>query len=203
MGQRQDLTPFPLPQKTGQEQASKLQLLVFPSSTAPEHIRFPTRIMAIATRVFASVSRKSSYHDSAWECPESVIQCALQVVKDNNLLPDDEVSMPRLLAKERWQRIHIVFDIFNEGYVPETAHLPGQNNLPVMAVYLSGSGSTDENKAFIAHTLLEQEVNRTIQNFHNWHGYGSLPPFAVDHANGNIPTYPNPRTLIRVETSSV
>lgn len=155
--------------------------------------------MAMDSRVFGSVSRKNLHRDSAWEFPQSVMQCSLQVLKDSNLLPDHEAAMPRLLAIEGWRRIHIVFDIFNEEYNPEAAHLPYQNNLPVIAVYLSGSGNNDENKAVIAPPLLQSEVNRTIQNFHDWHGFGSLPPFAVGHANGNVPTYPNPRTLVRAQ----
>lgn len=155
--------------------------------------------MATATRVFVSVSRKSSHYDSAWDSPDSIVQFGLQVVKENKLLSYDRPPTPRLLAKERWQRIHIVFDVFNDTYDPTTAHLAGQNDLPVIVVYLSGgSRDEDENKASIACASLREEVNRTIRDLHDWNGNGSQPPFAVDHANGNIPTYLNPRSLIRV-----
>jgi len=155
--------------------------------------------MTTATRVFVSVSSKSSHYNSAWDSPDSIVRFALQVVKDSNLRSWDELPTPRFLAKERWQRIHIAFGIFNNTYDPQTAHLAGQNDLPVIAVYLTGKSANDDNNALMASASLEEEVNQTIRDLHNWHGNGSHPPFAVDHANNNVPTYPNPRTLIKAK----
>jgi len=153
--------------------------------------------MVAATRVFVSVSPKSSHFNSAWDSPESVIRFALQILKDSNLSSWDTPPSHRFIAKERWHRIHIIFDIFNDAYTPQNAHLPGENDLPVIAVSLSGTSYDDQNKISTAPTNLRDEVNQTIRDFHNWHGNGSQAPFAVDHADGNIPTYPHPRTLIK------
>ncbi|KAJ2891079.1 hypothetical protein MKZ38_000946 [Zalerion maritima] len=154
--------------------------------------------MTTATRVFISVSRKSSHYDSAWDSPNPVVRFALQVVKDCNLLSYNKLPTPRLLAKERWQRIHIVFDIFNDSYDPKTAHLAGQNDLPVVAVYLGGT-----DKASIAPSPLKEEVNKSIRNLHDWNGNESQAPFVVDHAKGNVPTYPNPRLMVGFPQSTV
>jgi hypothetical protein len=142
-------------------------------------------------RIFVSISPKSSLHDAAWESPDTIIQAALDLVRKHDLVAG--APAPRLLAKERWHRIHIVFDIFNDDYEPDKAHLSGQNDLPVIAVYLS-----DQERAGIANNALAKRVNEEIRNFHDWTGIGSQAPFTIDHANGNIPTYPNPRSLVKV-----
>ncbi|KAI0839344.1 hypothetical protein F5Y06DRAFT_20075 [Hypoxylon sp. FL0890] len=147
----------------------------------------------MATRIFVSVSSTSSHFEKAWDSPEIIIQFALDLIKRCNLVSYEKPPNPQFLAKERWHRIHIVFDIFNDKYDSTTAHLPNQNDLPVIAVYLGGNS----NSANIALKGIKDQVNEEIRNLHDWNGHGSQPPFAVDHANGNVPTYPNPRTLIR------
>ncbi|KAI1496263.1 hypothetical protein F5X99DRAFT_82116 [Biscogniauxia marginata] len=133
--------------------------------------------MTTATRVFVSVSPKSSHNGTAWGFPDSTVQFALQLIKESQLLLDDEFPRPLILAKERWHRIHIAFDIFNDNYDSSTAHLADRNDLPVIAVSLGGNGHDDQNKASIAPSSLQQEVNQTIRNLHDWNGDGSQPPF--------------------------
>jgi hypothetical protein len=131
----------------------------------------------------------------AWDSPDTIIQIALGLVRKHDLVACDRTPTPRLLAKERWHRIHIVFDIFNDHYESDKAHLPSQNDLPVIEVYLSG-----EEQARIANDAVAERVNRKIRDIHDWTGVGSQPPFTIDHANGNVPTYSNPRSLLRSQS---
>lgn len=97
-----------------------------------------------------------------------------------------------MLVKERWtSRLWIVLDVFNTSYDPDCAHLPEKNDLPVSMVSLS------EKDAVTTSEFIQDKVNRAVREAHYVHGDGSRPPFVIDHANGNIPTYPtypNPRT---------
>lgn len=101
-------------------------------------------------------------------------------------------SAVMFLAKERWDsRIFIVFDVFHDTYDPDTAHLPGHGDLPVISVCFDRKES-----ASIAGTPMKNQVNVDIRALHNSTGIGSKPPFEVDHANGKVPFYPNPRTSL-------
>lgn len=128
---------------------------------------------------------------SAWETPEPAVLQALDLLKKKKYLEADQEPQYRLLAVERWQRIFIVFDLFHDQYDPDKAHLEGQSDLDVVVVSLRGNTIT------VANDAIKAKVNENIRNFHDWHGIGSRPPFMVDHANGHVPTYPLPRTLIR------
>lgn len=141
-------------------------------------------------RVFASVSSRSPLFPIAWEDPQSVVQDALKLVIQQGLNPANTSS--RLLAVERWSRVHIVFDLGHDDYKPEAAHLLGQNDLPVLAVDFSRDGT---NTARAASTGLQDEVNKQIREIHDLTGFGSQPPFFIDHANGSVPTFPHPRTM--------
>jgi len=144
-------------------------------------------------RVLISVSRNSPYWSNAWESSEEVIIIALRLIQENNLVPldtFDDPSTQRFLAVERWNsRTYIVFDIFHHTYDPVKAHLPGQDNLPVITVFLSKKES-----ASIAGGPIANKVNEEIRSLHDATGLGSKPPFFTDHANGKVPCYPNPRT---------
>ncbi|KAI0398756.1 hypothetical protein F4802DRAFT_613872 [Xylaria palmicola] len=137
------------------------------------------------------------------DSPDEVVQFTARLLSNSPLLPTDKLPAPRLLVKERWHRIHIVFDLFNDDYDSNTAHLPNLNDLPVIAVFLGESLGVDQNKSSKATSSLQKEVNRTIRDLHDWNGHGSQPPFVTDHANGNVPTYPNPRTIIRAGKRSL
>jgi hypothetical protein len=103
--------------------------------------------------------------------------------------PNDPCAI-KFLATERWDiRTYIVFDVFHDSYDPDNAHLPGENDLPVISVFLSQKES-----ASIAGRPIANKVNRDIRALHNATGPGSRPPFFVDHADGQVPFYPNPRT---------
>ncbi|POR36999.1 Uncharacterized protein TPAR_02801 [Tolypocladium paradoxum] len=150
-------------------------------------------------RVLVSVSRKSPYWTSAWTSSEEVIRVALQLMKENNMvsLAPDDPSSYLFLAKERWDsQTYLVFDIFHDTYDPDNAHLPGQNDLSVISVFLHQKESVSD-----AGKMLENKVNKDLRSLHNSTGLGSRPPFTVDHADGMWPTYLNPRIQGRVVTS--
>lgn len=86
-------------------------------------------------------------------------------------------------------RIYIVFDLFHDAYNPDKAHLPSEYDLPVISVFLS-----QQESASIAGRPMANKVNSDIRALHNATGLGSRPPFFVDHADGKVPFYPNPRT---------
>ncbi|KID94941.1 hypothetical protein MAJ_09070, partial [Metarhizium majus ARSEF 297] len=147
-----------------------------------------------AKRVLVSVSSKSPYWSEAWESSLQVIETALGLLKESKLVCSDnaEHAKPRFLVKERWNvRTFIVFDIFHDTYDPDTAHISGQNDLPVISVFLGETISMN-----VASSFVENEVNRKVQEIHDATGIGSRPPFSVDHMNGNVPCYPNPRTTV-------
>lgn len=150
-------------------------------------------IRTMAKRVFVSVSSRSPLFHAAWKDPQSVMQGALDLIIQQGLNPTD--TSPRLLAVERWNRIHLVFDLGHNTYEPETEHLPGQNDLVVLAVYLGGNGHVSTQAVTAASTSLQDEVNKQIRELHDWTGIGSQPPFIIDHANGEVPNFPHPRTL--------
>src|SRR5437868_15263469 len=96
-------------------------------------------------RVFVSVSSKSPYWPKSWTSSEEVIGAALRLVMEEGLIEPgihDASSEWLFMAKERWNtKIFIVFDMFNDTYNAENAHLPGQNDLTVISVYLGKNES--------------------------------------------------------------
>lgn len=147
-----------------------------------------------AKRVLILVSRKSPHWVAAWDSSDDLVTNALNILEEKGFIPSDSHSATRFLAKERWDlRTFIVFDIFHDTYNPDTAHLAGQDNLPVILVSF-GKKET----ASVAGTPMRNKVNSDIRALHNSTGPGSRPPFAVDHADGHVPFYPNPRDSVRV-----
>lgn len=152
-----------------------------------------------AKRVLILVSRKSPHWVAAWESSEELVTIALNILEEKGFLPSSDAagnnhSEIRFLAKERWDlRTFIVFDIFHDTYNPDTAHLAGQDNLPVILVSF-GKKET----ASVAGTPMRNKVNSDIRALHNSTGPGSRPPFAVDHADGHVPFYTNPRDSVRL-----
>lgn len=151
-----------------------------------------------ATRLFINISNKSPYYQKAWDFPDGIVDVAVDTVIGNNLLSSRPLAS-RILLLERWNRLFIVIDVNHDAYDPDTAHLPGRDELPVIEVHLSRRQGIDTASASTARIELQQKVNEAIRERHNQTGKGSRPPFRVDHANGNVPTYMNPRTLIRAE----
>lgn len=147
-----------------------------------------------AKRVIISVSSKSPYWSEAWESSFEVCQVALELIEKSKLISFDTGELPKskFLVKERWNvRTFVVFDIFHDAYDPDEAHLPGHNDLPVIVVYLGQKTSTS-----VASSLVEGEVNRRVREIHDVTGLGSRPPFSIDHMDGNVPCYTNPRTKV-------
>lgn len=151
-------------------------------------------------RVVIAVSRKSPHWAKAWVFGEELIALALRLMEEKhiispNITPNDPDAV-RLLATERWDiRTYIVFDVFHGTYDPDTAHLPGENDLPVISVFLGQKES-----AGVAGRPMANKVNSDIRALHNSTGLGSRPPFFVDHADGKVPFYPNPRTSCKSST---
>lgn len=152
-----------------------------------------------AKRVVIIVSKRSPHWLKAWASAEEMVTIALRLMQEQQLIPpgvQDHPSTIRVLAKERWDlRTFIVFDIFHDTYNPDTAHLPGQNDLPVISVFLGKNESVT-----VAGPQLMNKVNGDIRAIHNATGPGSRPPFVVDHSEGKVPFYPNPRTLATITT---
>ncbi|KAI6350993.1 hypothetical protein MCOR25_010226 [Pyricularia grisea] len=139
-------------------------------------------------RVAVAVSSKSPHWTTAWEHPDEIIQMATKYLREKDIIKTDD-STPFFLAKERYAtRIMLVFDLFHESYDSESAHVAEQNKLSVSMVSLSTEIVLVNTTRYI-----QDEVNESIRLLHDLHGFGSRPPFTVDHAHGNIPTYPNPR----------
>lgn len=143
-----------------------------------------------ARRVFVSISPRSRYWSQVCESAEAVLYIALALIKENKLLPDSvDTQDAKLLVEERWGlRTHIVFDICHDDYNSETAHLSSSDRLPVIAVWLSAKES-----AQIATKGIKIKVNEETREFHRLHPIGVQPPFIVDHTNGKVPCFANPR----------
>lgn len=151
---------------------------------------------ASAKRVFVSISTKSRHWKRAWDYSEEAVEAAVACLQQNGTtgFKTDAPIQPTMVVKERWaSRLWIVFDIFNTLYDPDCAHLPEQNDLPVIMVSLA------EKDVITTSKLIEDQVNKAVREAHDAHGVGSRPPFVIDHANGNIPTYPNPRTQLSLQ----
>lgn len=150
-------------------------------------------------RVLVSVSSKSPLLAAAWEDPHAVVQAALRVLDERGFLPgnSNDAKDSRLLVIERWSRIYLVFDINHTTYDSETAHLPGHNDLPLIAIFFRGNDTIDIRDATGSGSKLREKVNEEVRQHHNLNGAGSHPPFVADHANGNVPTYWNPRDLAK------
>ncbi|KIH88781.1 hypothetical protein SPBR_09011 [Sporothrix brasiliensis 5110] len=155
----------------------------------------------IAKRVVVVVSRKSRYWATAWASSEGLIAVAFRLLQVERLIPSDAQNNPStvtFIAKERWDlRTYLVFDIFHDTYNADEAHIPGRNDLPVISVFL---GEKKES-AGIAGRPTANKVNTDIRALHNSTGPGSRPPFTVDHIDGQVPFYPNPRTSYATSTS--
>jgi hypothetical protein len=94
------------------------------------------------------------------------------------MVPDIDDDSVLFLAKEKWDlRGFIVFDMFNDGYDPDKAHLEEQNNLSVISVF-------QNERVSVAGKPLAEKVNKDIRDLHNSTGLGSRPPFSADHADG-------------------
>ncbi|KAK1995997.1 hypothetical protein LX36DRAFT_638815 [Colletotrichum falcatum] len=151
----------------------------------------------IAKRILVSVSKKSPYWSLAWLenerlVDEELVNAAIDLINSSNTAAQVAHTDIMLVAAERWPgRIWIVIDIFNTKYDPSKAHLPGQNDLPVIAISFSKKSSIQ-----IATDGITKMVNKKIQEVHDLHGDGCRAPFQIDHTNNNIPTFRSPRTRI-------
>lgn len=148
-----------------------------------------------ALRVLIYASSKGQYREKAWDCPEAVIDHALQLLQKSDLdVPLDPANpaVPLFLVKERMQaRTWVVFDIFHDNYKPDTAHVDF-DEIPVIGVYLCSK----ESVSFL-HSGMSKVVNAKVREIHDDTGLGSRPPFSVDRTDGKVPCYYNPRIPLK------
>ncbi|KAL1845444.1 hypothetical protein VTK73DRAFT_557 [Phialemonium thermophilum] len=151
-----------------------------------------------AKRVLIVVSRTSNYWAEAWTAPANLMSTSLRLLQDQELIPPttlDDPSAVTFVAKERWDvRTFLVLDIWHAAYDPDTAHLPGQNELPVVVVSF---GRGEAATAYRAGTPTENRVDRELRDLHDRTGPGSRPPFEVDHADGKQAVIIGPWSLRR------
>lgn len=145
-----------------------------------------------ATRVFATITRKSPHWPSALSVTEDFLFTAMEQLEDSSLIhvPEEYKSSARLLVKRIWPRtIQIVFDVFNTSYDAVPAHLLEYNTLPVISIYFGRGGA----RMTLANAGVRQKVNIETANAHNLNGERSVPPFIEDHTCGSPPVYLIPR----------
>jgi len=149
-------------------------------------------------RVLVKISHGSPYWPHTCEEPMTdMMKEALDIIKEHELAPADTLNAPMLVAVDKWDnRAFIVFDIFHDAYDPVNAHLPKQDDLPVIVVSLS------KHHASFAGGPIANKVNEDVRNLHNQHGLQSRAPFYVDHSNSRVPCYPNPRSCTRSTTQT-
>ena len=148
-----------------------------------------------ATRILVIISRASSHWDTRRQ-PEAIEKAIFALAQSHEVLHlDPETCNIRFIAEERWDtRVFLIFDINNSHYESSTAHLPGQNDLSVIVVHLS-----KKETMYQASPQTRNKVNNDLRMLHKSSGIGSEPPFDVDHTDGNIPFYLNPRSGITSE----
>lgn len=146
----------------------------------------PTRILILM--------QNSSRH---WlKTDAEVIDAALELISQQDLDLNNVTFTAkdyRFIAKEMWGMVtFFIVDLFHHDYNPETSHKEGENNLPLIVVRFSKKKETalQENQA------MEVYVNQRLRQLHDDEGYGSEPPFFVDHRDGKVPSYPSPRTSV-------
>ncbi|KAG8406075.1 hypothetical protein J3459_017455 [Metarhizium acridum] len=142
-----------------------------------------------AKRVFVAVTNLHPLHVASWDSPDKVFQHALKLLQNTGLVATENPDY-QFIAKERYNKIFFIYDIGNVNFRLATAHLPGDNDLPVLCVTLG-----KEEHVQAASRPVENQVNLRLREIYECHGYDAHPPFSIDHANGNIPTYTSPRTL--------
>ncbi|KJZ69427.1 hypothetical protein HIM_11177 [Hirsutella minnesotensis 3608] len=141
-----------------------------------------------AKRVFVSISSKSKHWAQAYNSAESAVNVALDLIKQRGLVPQD-VDTPRLLIEDKFgSRTHIVFDILHDSYRSETAHLPDEGHLPVIAVWLGTRESVQT-----ATQGLRNKVNDEVRQWHTLMGAERNPPFFFDRSGGAFPIFMDPQ----------
>ncbi|KIV98621.1 uncharacterized protein PV09_09597 [Verruconis gallopava] len=155
----------------------------------------------VPTRIFI-ILQDSSPH---WSKPDSeVIGVALSLISQQKVLGSTGCTFTaneyKFMAKEIWGAVtFFIFDLSNDNYNLNTAHKEGENDLPVVTVRLSKSKETARYEG----KPLQMQVNQQLRHIHDKVGYGYEPPFFIDHTNGKVPIYPNPRTAVRCPPSTL
>lgn len=166
-----------------------------------EHPTYPTDVDKMKSiRVLVKISRESSYFDTAWMYHDDLILAVVTILEEQGMIHKDthkDLSSLLAVAIDRYDtRIFFVFDIYNLEYNFGEAHLPGKNNLPVIAVSLSQKG----NSTYTMAGPMANIVNENIRSLHNLNGTHGELPFREDHANGCWPSYSKPRNCTAITT---
>lgn len=151
--------------------------------------REPTRVLVMV--------KPSSRH---WSNKDNAVMNAALHLISKELIPEQEAldwKDCKFMAKEMWGIItFFIFDIFHNDYDSSTAHLEGKNDLPVITVRFS---KKKESAGFEAPSI-QAQANQQLRQIHDNEGTKSEAPFYVDHTNGQVPTYWNPRTVVSMSS---
>ncbi|KZZ90239.1 hypothetical protein AAL_07340 [Moelleriella libera RCEF 2490] len=151
-------------------------------------------------RLLVIVKRGPEVWQQAWDEPQKIITRVLKRLKYNSLIsPNNVYDSPecRFMAVSRWDSVvFLVCDLFNFDYNHETAHLEGNNELPVKVVRVRQHRSRDGIviKARAPPQAIAR-VGEALRDFHRSNGWDVYPPFKVDHANGVWPVYTHSRSV--------
>lgn len=148
-------------------------------------------------RIVVIIKPKNEFFSKAWDSSKEVIEHALRLIGEDSLVsPTGDYSNPSaclFLGVERWDRlIFVLLDIYHDNYQPDEAHLPGNNDLPVISIRL-GAKNARVKTAPPPHAT---RTNKRLEELHDSFGIRSRPPFFEDHANGKHPVYWMPRKSI-------
>ena len=145
-------------------------------------------------RVLIIVSKSSSSWSYLWNATEEFLPKTISSLQEYGF-PEGRVEpdLPfKLLVKKKFHLLlFIVFDVCNQNYDAVTGHLPCQNMLPVVVVRYRRNCKVTVS---VATPAIQERVNRETGEIHNLTGYGSTPPFVVDHTT-TVPHCFNPRDV--------
>ncbi|KIH94050.1 hypothetical protein SPBR_06184 [Sporothrix brasiliensis 5110] len=167
-------------------------------TTQEAYARPPARRLLILVK-----TRHANAAADAWDNPDALLDRAVSYLQRTSL-PTLTREDCRLMAVERWNPYtFVVCDLFHDDYDFDTAHLDDKRNkLPVVVLRSRHS----DNHPFKQDPgapggLLENLVNKSLQEAHELHGWRLHPPFKIDHKDGMCPAYYAPRALGRDRTS--
>lgn len=100
----------------------------------------------------------------------------------------------KVLVIQRWPtRTLIVFDLCHIEYDFKKAHCT--ENIPVVSVHVQTDEKFTTTKADKG---VKEFINSKVAGCHESHGYSAKLPLEEDHRNGNVPNFPDPRTMVQI-----
>lgn len=145
-------------------------------------------------RVFVTIKATSDHYSEAWMVPEYLVKLLLNALPLEASEKPHKAAAIRVLAVIRTNsKIRIAFDLFHNDYNSETAHLPGEGNLPVWQVVLNKKNGNETIETLSASKPVQDIVNEEVRRIHRSNALHTQPPFKEDYANNNTPVSLNPR----------